>query len=296
MFWREKVLLHLLRNTPARSATKIQVLKWLFLLREEENINEFGSFYDFLPYKFGPFSFTVYRDIEELENFGYINTDPNSIYLIENRNLFNEFVLSDDVKISIGRILKQFGLITQQQLIEYVYKKYPWYAAKSELIKIKRNENSKSAQIAIYLIGYEGMSIDYILNLLLRCGIQSIIDIRSNPVSHKYGFSKPPLMKKCKDVGINYFHFPELGIPSTIRKEMSLKTDLWHDYTTNILKDTTESVKRVTKICKTNPSVFLCFEKEPDDCHRYLLAKEIKNKTELDILSYNQRRSKWEKL
>ena len=35
----------------------------MFLLRMETELKQLSSFYDFVPYKYGPYSFALYRDL-----------------------------------------------------------------------------------------------------------------------------------------------------------------------------------------------------------------------------------------
>jgi hypothetical protein len=41
-------------------------MKWLFLLRQDEPEAAGPSFYEFVPYRYGPFSFQAYREIASL--------------------------------------------------------------------------------------------------------------------------------------------------------------------------------------------------------------------------------------
>ena len=70
----------------------------------------------------------------------------------------------------------------------------PWYSVNSELPHFRSDEaeqRTAPALAAVYTAGYEGNSIDRFLDRLMKRGIYSIIDVRSNPISRKYGFSQP---------------------------------------------------------------------------------------------------------
>ena len=69
-------------------------------------------------------------------------------------------------------------------------------------------------------IGYEGRSLEVYLNLLLKNSVTLLCDVRRNPLSRKYGFSKRTLSNACESVGIRYEHLPELGIASEKRREL----------------------------------------------------------------------------
>ena len=44
--------------------------------------------------------------------------------------------------------------------------------------------------MTVFIIGYEGLSIDSFLSLLAQHRIDTIVDVREYPVSRKLGFSK----------------------------------------------------------------------------------------------------------
>src|SRR5439155_7481614 len=74
-------------------------------------------------------------------------------------------------------------------------------------------------------IGYEGRSLEAYLNLLLCEGVTLLCDVRRNPLSRKYGFSKSTLSKACEGVGIRYEHLPGLGIESDKRQSLETQAD-----------------------------------------------------------------------
>lgn len=295
IYWRQKVLLALLKNAPEKKASKIQLVKWLFLLKEEEHLNNHGSFYDFLPYKFGPFSFLVYRDINKLEQFGLVNSDDVSFQStsFDKQDIGN--ALPPKIVNSISKILYNYGRIPQQHLIDYIYKKYPWYASRSEINNLQNTCHTEKVNTAIHSLGYEALSIDTFLNAVLKRGISNVIDIRSNPISHKYGFSKSSLENKCKEVKIDYCHFSEVGIPSKIRKVVDNRTILWEIYRDTILPMASKAINAISEICVKKPSVLLCFEKDHSACHRGILASEIASKTGLPIFHYQGDINNWVK-
>ncbi len=286
MYQRQKVLLALLERMPGEKASKIQFVKWLFLLKEEENIDRYVNFYSFFPYKYGPFSFIAYRDIATLERFGLVKSDSSSFRYTAPKKGYSESKLSPSVMYSIEKIIENYGGLSQQSLVSYVYEKYPWYASRSSIRQSNSPKYPPKARPAVYSLGYEGLSIDGFLDVLLKAGIQVVIDSRYNPVSRKYGFSKSTLTDRCLDVGIRCHQFSAVGIPSKIRKQMQNGQALWDFYTEEILTKNSEVLKSIANICKNDPSVLICFERKPEDCHRHIIAREISVRTGLPIVHY----------
>lgn len=293
--WRQKVLLALLERVPGRRVSRIQLVKWLFLLKEEEDVGRYGSFYDFLPYKFGPFSFLAYRDLTEFERLGWVAPDQTSFEYIGPDEQVVHSDLAVGVTNCIERVLHRYGSLSAERLLAYVYQRYPWYASKSEISKRPCAEKAELPDPGIYSIGYQGLSIDALLNVIMKTGLPNVIDVRNNPGSRKYGFSRLTLEARCKDVGILYHHFPQVGIPSSIRRCHRESSRLWSVYENTILPTAARTVESIGFICLRNPSALLCFERNPSDCHRSLLAREISDRTGLPVVHYMAESRAWVK-
>src|SRR3990172_4517804 len=74
-------------------------------------------------------------------------------------------------------------------------------------------------------IGYEGRTFEGYLNILIRHGVTLLCDVRRNPLSRKYGFSKSTLARGCAGLGIRYEHLPELGIAAENRRRLTAPAD-----------------------------------------------------------------------
>ena len=286
LFRRQKVLLGVLLQAP-HNPTRMELMKWLFLLKKETFLSSDSTFYDFIPYKYGPFSFTVYRDIEELARFGYfpgkeIRIRP-SLLLDAKRNFQS---LPAVYQSAVKGVLTKYGHLSPSRLIHSIYDRYPWFASRTEL-KGKTIPPNKSRVPAAFTSGYEGASIDTFFHKLMKEGIERIIDVRNNPVSRKYGFSKVTLNKLSKDLDFEYLHLPALGIPPSNRR--SLVTfedyqDLMNYYETSILPKVPESRRQVARLLRDRPSVLVCFEADPCRCHRSRLASALSADTGLKVI------------
>ena len=77
MLRRQRIILKLLSSAASGiSATQLQ--KYVFLLREETFLRNDTTFYEFVPYKFGPYSFAAQREVETLTSYGYIEAATTS--------------------------------------------------------------------------------------------------------------------------------------------------------------------------------------------------------------------------
>jgi uncharacterized protein (DUF488 family) len=98
-------------------------------------------------------------------------------------------------------------------------------------------------------------------------------------MSMKFGFSKSQLQKYCANVGIEYIHFPEVGIQSELRQELDSQSDydkLFSLYQKKYLPRTTETQLRILALLKKHKRIALtCFESNIHQCHRKHLAEAI---------------------
>ena len=229
MFYRRKILLALLETFGGSLAkTDCQKLMFLFCLRREKN------YYDFFPHRYGNFSFLLYQDWEQLINSGYLDKQ-NVFQLKEACPYLKELRLED--RLVLQALASEVGNLRGEKLIRKVYLEMPYYASRSEIAQkilnedeyrvIKHGQNSDKTP-RLFTIGYEGLSIDAFLNLLILNNIAALVDVRKNPISMKYGFSKKKFSSYVQHAGLSYFHLPSLGIPSDLRKNLTSASAYQH--------------------------------------------------------------------
>ena len=136
----------------------------------------------------------------------------------------------------------------------------------------------------MFTTGYEGISLESYLNRLLKAGVRLLCDVRKNPMSMKYGFSRKTLEKACTGVHIEYRHIPELGIDGEMRKNLLTKDDyekLFAVYDHDLLPKAVEKQKEVLELLAKYERVALtCFEADPHFCHRSHLAAALVRQAE----------------
>jgi len=282
MLRRQRTILKLL-STAGGSLSATQVQKLLFLLRQETFLRSDSAFYDFLPYKYGPYSFAANREIEALVAYGYAQESTSGAaknLTITSSGKKEGNGVEKDVERAILAMCSKYGQITPRSLLKDVYSRYPWYACNSEVKDLVPTDTPKpkTASAAVYTMGYEDRSIDGFFERLLRAGIRRIIDVRSNPVSRKYGFARSSMSAIAAKVAIDYVHKPELGITSEKRKGVESASEfrrLFGYYERQILTTKSDEIDDVAALMKATPSVLVCMEKEAVDCHRSRLATSV---------------------
>jgi len=285
MLVRQKALVAILQEAGG-SASRVQLMKWAFLLGMETPSHGGNSYYRFVPYLYGPHSFVLYQEIDTMLRDGVLENGNDEVkWQLKGSVERQDLSLPGSLKIELRYIMNKYGSMSRGQLLEIVYERYPWFTINCEDAS-KRRASRPVADVAIYTIGYEGLSVDDFLNRLLKNGVQCLLDVRNNPVSRRYGFHKTTLSRLCDFLGIEYFHFPELGIPNSSREELHSKADyerLFKEYKHSILPAQSKTLKRLAWIVNDRPGVLVCMEADPTYCHRTTLAEALSPIAQLPV-------------
>lgn len=288
---RQKTVLSLLTQA-GKPLSPTVFVKLVFLLRQETGLERGASFYDFVPYKFGPFSFTLYWELGALRKDGYVTPEEERVALCgRTLDLAREQAsdLPASFRAAVSEVLDRYGRMNQRALVQDVYTRYPWFALNSELPerRLASIQRPKKAPPAVYTAGYEGRSVEAFLNDLLKRGIRVVVDVRANPISRKYGFSGLRLSEFCRKLGLEYRHVPSLGIPSTARTGLNGFASyqrLLNRYEQAMLPERLAEVDDVGRLMRRQPSVLVCVEKDVRCCHRSRLADAVAGMTGLDVV------------
>jgi uncharacterized protein (DUF488 family) len=287
MYYRRKVILALLQVFEGR-LKKIDFQKLLFLFSTHQDIPSFK----FVPYKYGCFSFQSYYDIRIMKKYGLIheeselNNFEGAWVKNDEKDYFSQLKKNDQLKLNF--LKSKFEKFASNDLICYTYKNYPFYAINSKIagdfldkkeLEDVHNTISHSDQRILFTIGYEGLSLEEYLNKLLINNIKVLCDIRKNPQSMKYGFSRNQLNNACSGVGIEYVHIPELGIESRYRQNLSSQKDydmLFEKYRNTTLESSKLFLNKIEKMIQIKNRIALtCFEANQNQCHRKQVADKL---------------------
>lgn len=283
MFYRRKIILALLQLFEGRM-DKISLQKLLFLFTQRQIKAE----YDFIPYKFGCYSYSANADLTAMVDKGML-LESESHFTSNEKTDYLKILKETDRKL-LQEIKIVYGKMNANALMRHTYINYPYWAINSvkakEILSAEEynrvaNSRPKSNKIVLFTIGYEGISLEEYLNRLVRNDVKVLVDVRNNPLSMKYGFSKSQLERYCKSLEIQYVHFPEVGIQSEQRQELNTQADydiLFAVYRKNNLTKTTASQIKILKLLKEYKRIALtCFEANICQCHRKHLAEAIRS-------------------
>lgn len=281
MFYRRKIILGLLQLFDGQ-LDKIRLQKLLFLFTHKQGKPE----YEFIPYKFGCYSYSANADMTAMVTRGFLLEDEKSFTKKDPTDYLKQ-LKANDLKL-LQDVKKQYGKMSATALIKHTYLNFPFFAINSEvaaqilsadelatIAKAKPNSNN----IKLFTIGYEGISLEAYLMRLLKNDVRVLVDVRNNPLSMKYGFSKSQLKKYCSNLSIEYVHIPEVGITGDKRQELNTQSDydkLFAAYRSQNLPQTTTQQQHILNLLKQHKRIALtCFEANICQCHRKHLAEAI---------------------
>jgi len=139
----------------------------------------------------------------------------------------------------------------------------------------------------LFTIGYEGISLEEYINQLLRRNILLLCDVRMNPISRKFGFSKGILSELLPKFGIEYLHIPELGIISSSRKELHTASGyqrLFASYANGLNKKKKFLFMVTDALVKFKRIALTCFEQQPLFCHRHCISDYLQKEKEIKVI------------
>ena len=279
-----------------RSRTDFQKLLFLFC-QQQHDANGYVP-YSFVPYKYGAFSYESYADRRRLTGHGFLKADDDAWTITASgRSVASKYELETE---AIESFVPAWSNLTGEDLVIETYKLFPYFATRSEIMdqilgddkklkaKIKQSRPKRNAP-GLVTIGYEGRSIDAYLDLLYKNGVTVLCDIRKNPISRKYGFSKKALQTSCEDFDIKYEHLPQLGIESQERQNLNSPADyesLFNKYRKKTLTKQLDTINTINFWISQGECVALtCYELQHNFCHRHCVVEviELENKKSLEV-------------
>jgi hypothetical protein len=244
--------------------------------------------YDFVPYKYGAFSFSSYADRRRLVEHGLLKDSEREWSLTDaGIQVVKEGRLDTTVVDSFVRNHRE---LRGDALVAESYRRHPYYAIRSEIAgRVLAGDREALSRISaaqpsfeggsLATIGYEGRTLEGYLNELIQHGTTLLCDVRRNAISRKYGFSKSTLARGCDGVGIRYEHMPELGIASDDRRALNTPDDyrlLFEDYVENTLPNQQGALRRLQSWITSGERVALtCYERAAHSCHRHCVANAL---------------------
>jgi uncharacterized protein (DUF488 family) len=131
---------------------------------------------------------------------------------------------------------------------------------------------------SLYTIGHSTRSLDEFLAVLQSHSIQTLVDIRSLPMSRRLPhFNREALEKTLQEAGIRYVWLKELGgRRKKIRDDspnIALRDDSFRNYADFMLtEDFQRGIHELIKLAEESRTADMCAERVYFRCHRMLVS------------------------
>ena len=130
----------------------------------------------------------------------------------------------------------------------------------------------------LFTIGHSTRTLDELIRALKAHRIETLVDIRSFPVSRRLPhFNRESLEKSLPEAGIRYVWMKELGgrrkkiLPDS--PNVALRNDSFRNYADYMLTPEFEhAAKELVAIAESSPTAYMCAERVYFRCHRMLVS------------------------
>lgn len=156
----------------------------------------------------------------------------------------------------------------------------------------------------IFTIGYAAKTIDSFVAALKKNGVTSIVDVRTSPFSAAFPmFNRDALKSTLKGHGIAYLSFADEFGARRVEKDVyvdsfDLKTEscvkrvsFEKVYKLDVFQ---QGVQRIhTAYSKGHKVCFMCSEKRPSDCHRFIMVASYFKPLGFDVVNIVSENENW---
>jgi len=135
----------------------------------------------------------------------------------------------------------------------------------------------------LFTIGYEHATTRAMLDELKSAKVDLVIDVRAVTSSRRPGFSKRQLAAGLDERGIAYLHLRALGTPKEGRlaARAGHRDKLFRIYEKHLkTPDARNEMDELATLAKSGKRLcLLCYERDPEGCHRRRVAELIHERT-----------------
>lgn len=142
-----------------------------------------------------------------------------------------------------------------------------------------------------FTIGYQGADPDEFAHELVANGVSAVIDTRLHPTSRRPAFRKEALRAHLASYGVTYVSQPTLGAPKRIRPLATSRRRLFQVAYEASLRRAPDAVTEAMDLAQRETVALLCFELDPRECHRSILADKMSATGALAFTHLHVRRS-----
>jgi len=131
-------------------------------------------------------------------------------------------------------------------------------------------------------IGYERATQTEVIGRLQAAGVEVVVDVRAVAASRRAGFSKTVLAASLAEAGIGYVHLRELGTPKPGRDAArhGRTAEMHAIFEAHLAEPAAQlELAQAIGIAGDRKAALLCYEADPAQCHRTIVAQRIREAT-----------------
>ena len=138
----------------------------------------------------------------------------------------------------------------------------------------------------LFTIGYEGSRLADVVAALSDAGVTTLVDVREAPWSRRPEFAKRALGAAMAAAGIGYRHMKALGTPKAGR-DVARAGDIATFHAIFGAQLETEAAQsqlgEVAALVAMERPCLMCYERDPERCHRSIVAARLAETTGLAV-------------
>jgi uncharacterized protein (DUF488 family) len=137
-------------------------------------------------------------------------------------------------------------------------------------------------------IGYETDTQGGLIQRLKAADVELVVDVRAVASSRKAGFSKTLLGNSLNAEGVGYLHLRALGTPKPGRDAARAgRTDEMRRIFDAHLEapEAQLALAQATELAKDKRIALLCYEDDPNCCHRQIVANHIRATLKCEVVN-----------
>ncbi len=136
-------------------------------------------------------------------------------------------------------------------------------------------------------IGYQTDTQAGMIARLKAAGVELVVDVRAVASSRKAGFSKTLLANSLRAEGVDYAHLRPLGTPKAGRDaaRAGRVEEMRTIFNAHLEEpDAQLALAQATELATTKRVALLCYEDDPNCCHRQIVANEIRRRLKCEVV------------
>ena len=122
----------------------------------------------------------------------------------------------------------------------------------------------------VFTIGHSNQPAGSFDDLLIKQGIERLVDVRSKPRSRFGQFNRRALERRLPDLGISYLYLGDLLGGHPEEDEFYVNGRVVYERIAST-REFRRGIKRVIQEGEKNRIVLMCAEEDPAECHRHPL-------------------------